>query len=188
MTHAPPITVPVLTTDRLRLRPFREQDAAWVYYISLDPELRHWISLPTPYRHSHARYFVNHVALAMARGGQGADFAIEDPQTQIGIGWVGLHRRDGNEMSCGYWLAADSRGCGYMTEALRAACRWALAPAPDGLGTTRLHWHAKVGNHASRRVAEHLGFTIHSGTEHIGSGQKWTGHALPADIWRDSRP
>jgi len=176
---APPITVPILTTARLRLRPFRPEDAAWVYYVSLDPQLRRWLSLPDPYLRSHARYFVDHVALATARTGQGADFAIEDPETEIALGWVGLHRKDHNEVSCGFWLAADARGRGYMTEAFRAACRWALTPAPDGLGAARLQWHAKVGNDASRKVAEHVGLTIHTTTEHIGSGEKWTGHALP---------
>jgi RimJ/RimL family protein N-acetyltransferase len=179
---APPISVPILDTDRLRLRPFRQDDAAWVYYVSLDPDLRHWISLPDPYLRSHARHFVDHFALATARTGQGADFAIEDPSTRIGIGWVGIHRKERNEVSCGYWLAADARGLGYMTEALRAACRWALHPAPDGLGAARVRWHAKVGNHASRRVAQHVGFTIHSGTELLGSGEKWAGHAVAGGI------
>ena len=48
----PAITVPVLTTPRLRLRPFRRQDAAWVYYISLDAELSRALSLPAPYTHA----------------------------------------------------------------------------------------------------------------------------------------
>lgn len=87
---AKPIPVPVLTAPDVRLRPFRPEDAAWVYYVSLDPELRRHLSLPEPYLHSHARYFVDHIALGTARDGRGADFAIEDPQTEIGLGWVGF--------------------------------------------------------------------------------------------------
>jgi RimJ/RimL family protein N-acetyltransferase len=179
---ARPITVPVLTALDVRLRPFRHDDAAWVYYVSLDPELRRNLSLPDPYLHSHARHFVDHIALATARDGQGADFAIEDPETEIALGWVGIHRAEGNETSCGFWLAADARGRGLMTRALHAACRWALTPAPDGLGTGTVHWNAHVGNHASRAVAEHVGFTIHSDTVPGRNGPKWAGHLLPGDL------
>jgi RimJ/RimL family protein N-acetyltransferase len=117
-----------------------------------------------------------------ARDGQGADFVIEDPETEIALGWVGLHRRDGNEVSCGFWLAADVRGRGLMTQALRAACRWALAPAPDGLGADVVHWEAYIGNDASRAVAEHVGFIIHPDTVPGRNGQKWTGHLLPGRL------
>jgi RimJ/RimL family protein N-acetyltransferase len=173
---ATPVTVPALDVGDVRLRPFRHDDAAWVYYVSLDAELRRRLSLPDPYLHAHARYFVDEVAIASARAGNGADFVIEDTATGIGLGWVGFHRRYGDEFSCGFWLAADVRGRGIMTRAVRAACRWALAPRPDGLGADPLHWEAQVGNHASRAVAEHVGFAIQAGTVTGRHGhQKWTG-------------
>jgi hypothetical protein len=40
---------------------------------------------------------------------------IEDPDTEIGLGWVGFHHRKGTEVSCVFWLAADVRGRGLMT-------------------------------------------------------------------------
>lgn len=172
----PPITVPTLTAPAVRLRPFRPEDAAWVYYVSLDPELRRRLSLPDPYRHSHARHFVDDVALASARDGRGADFVIEDPDTEIAVGWVGLHRKGGARFSCGFWLAADARGQGLMTHALRVACRWAFAPAPAGLGADVIHWEAHVGNRASRAVAERVGFTVDAGTVPGRHGKKWSGH------------
>ena len=66
---ATPITVPVLNGPDIRLRPFRREDAAWVYYVSLDPELRRRLSLPDPYHRWHARYFVDEIAIASARTG-----------------------------------------------------------------------------------------------------------------------
>ena len=179
------ITVPVLGAPPVRLRPFRHDDAAWVYYVSLDPELRRRLSLPDPYRRAHARYFVDEIALAGARTGEGADFAIEDPDTGIGLGWVGFHRGDGGDFSCGYWLAADARGQGLMTPAVRVACRWALAPRPDGLGADTLRWEAYVGNDASRAVAEHVGFTVQSDTVPGRNGPKWAGHLQPDDLQPD---
>ena len=178
-TTSTPITVPVLTAQSVRLRPFRREDADWVYYVSLDPELRRRLSLPDPYDRMHARHFVDRIALATARNGQGADFVIEDAGTEIALGWVGLHRRQPNQYGCGFWLAADVRGRGLMTQALNAACRWAFTPAPDGLGAEMVHWGAHVGNHASRAVAEHVGFTIRVRTVPGTNGPKWTGY-LPA--------
>lgn len=175
-----PITVPVLVAPDVGLRPFRREDAAWVYYVSLDPELRRRLSLPDPYSCSHARFFVDQIALTTARDGRGADFAVEDRETEIGLGWVGLHRSDGDEVSCGFWLAADARGRGLMTQALRAACRWALTPGPDGLGASAVHWEAYVGNHASLTVAKRVGFTIAPGTVPGRNGPKWAGR-LRAD-------
>ncbi|MBO0883400.1 MAG: GNAT family N-acetyltransferase [Mycobacterium sp.] len=175
MPAAAPIIVPTLTMAQLRLRPFRPDDAAWVYYVSLDPELRRQLSLPEPYHRSHARYFVDQIAIATAQAGQGADFVIEDSDTEIALGWVGLHRQRGDALGCGYWLAADARGRGLMTRALRAACEWALTPPPAGLGARAIHWQAHVGNYASRAVAERVGFCIQPETVPGRTTEKWVG-------------
>lgn len=115
------------------------------------------------------------IAIAAARAGRGADFVIEDPNTEIALGWVGLHRQDGDAVGCGYWLAADARGRGLMAQALRAACQWALTPPPAGLGAQVVRWQAHVGNDASRAVAEHVGFCIQPGTVPRRNSDKWTG-------------
>jgi hypothetical protein len=81
-TTSASITVPVLAAQSIRLRPFRHEDADWVYYVSLDPELRRRLSLPDPYHRWHARYFVDRIALATARNGRGADFGV---RTKIGV-------------------------------------------------------------------------------------------------------
>jgi RimJ/RimL family protein N-acetyltransferase len=104
---------------------------------------------------------------------------IEDPETEIALGWVGLHRRDAGGWSCGFWLAAPVRGRGLTTQALRAACRWAFAPIPDGLGADVVHWRAHVGNDASRAVAVRVGLTIAGDTVPGRNGPKWYGHLLP---------
>ena len=166
-----PIEVPVLEARDLRLRPFRPEDAAWVYYVSLDPELRRRISLPEAYSYAHARHFVDEIAVRTARDGLGADFAVEDRESRIGIGWVGLHRYDVGSVTCGYWIAADARGRGLMTQALRAACRWAF----DELGVREIRWEAYVGNDASRAVAARLGFDVDADTVPGRHGPKWTG-------------
>ena len=56
----------------------------------------------------------------------------------------------------GYWTAPWARGQGVMTAAARLACRFGF----DVLGLERIEWWAAVGNDASRRVAEKVGFTV----------------------------
>jgi len=69
-----------------------------------------------------------------------------------------------------------------MTTALRTACRWALQPAPNGLGAAMIRWTAHVGNHASRAVAEKAGFTIDAETVQGTRGPKWSGALGAADL------
>jgi RimJ/RimL family protein N-acetyltransferase len=45
-----------------------------------------------------------------------------------------------------------------------------------------VHWNAHVGNHASRAVAEHVGFTIDSGTVPGRNGPNWAGHLVLGDL------
>ncbi|HEY6748520.1 MAG TPA: GNAT family N-acetyltransferase, partial [Mycobacteriales bacterium] len=134
------------------------------------------------YDYGHARYFVDEIALRTAHDGRGADFVIEDRNTEVGVGWVGLHRTNGDELDCGFWLAADARGRGLMSQALRAACRWAFTSGEDGLGARVIHWEAHEGNHASRAVANHVGFTIGPDTVPGKNGPKWSGHLLPTRL------
>ncbi|NEA56635.1 GNAT family N-acetyltransferase [Streptomyces sp. SID13666] len=157
--------LPVLTTDRLRLRPFCTDDTDWVLDVSLDPEIQHWVSLPIPYQRPHAHYFVHSIAIAKARSGTAAEFAIDDGVTRQPLGRVGLHRKPGESAEIGFWLAANARGSGVMTDAVRVVCRWGLSSA--GMQLRRIAWHARVGNVASRRVAERVGLTIHPYTEQL---------------------
>ena len=59
----------------------------------------------------------------------------------------------------GVFLAASARGRGIVTRAVAAMLDWAFVER----GLHRVEWRCAPGNHASRRVAERLGFT-HEGT------------------------
>ncbi len=54
----------------------------------------------------------------------------------------------------GFWLGADHRGRGYMTEALVGLADWVL----DDVGAEHLEWRTFPGNVASARVARAAGF------------------------------
>ena len=74
------------------------------------------------------------------------------------LGVAGLNRDGPKTLGLHYWIRADHAGRGLTTEAGGALVAWAR----DELRATRLTLWAGRDNHASRRVAEKLGF-IHLG-------------------------
>lgn len=86
------------------------------------------------------------------------------------VGWKGTPGLDGR-VEIGYGLAAPYRGEGLATEAVGAFVDW-LAARPDVL---RIDAEVHVGNVASRRLLESLGFTI----ELVEAGYVWYGRSTP---------
>jgi RimJ/RimL family protein N-acetyltransferase len=81
-------------------------------------------------------------------------YVIEGPEGAL-LGGLALHHfdpmRDGLEV--GYWLLREARGRGVATRSVRAAIDHAFAN-----GIFRMEAHVRVGNTASERVLERLGF------------------------------
>ena len=73
------------------------------------------------------------------------------------VGGIGIvHADHENEcVSLGYWLDHEQCGRGLMTAAVKAMTLWCLTD----LGRHRVQIQAAVGNTASRRIPERLGFT-----------------------------
>lgn len=72
------------------------------------------------------------------------------------VGVIDLRRGSApNSAEMGYWMREDVSGRGYMTEAAGALIDLGF----ERMGLHRIHLFAGVENHASRRVAEKLGFT-----------------------------
>ena len=114
-----------------------DQDVAW------------WIpTIPSPYTRDDALAFIrgevrpDHQALAIEVGGRVVG--------GIGLG-LNVHDYRGR---LGYWVAADARGRGICTHALRLLSRHALV----GLGLQRVDLITDPENVASQRVAEKVGF------------------------------
>jgi RimJ/RimL family protein N-acetyltransferase len=81
---------------------------------------------------------------------------VRDPQDRTVLGMVGLSMDGQGSAEIGYWLGADARGSGLMTDAVRVVLGNAFDP--EGLALARLVWKAQVGNWPSRRVAWRVGF------------------------------
>jgi len=85
-------------------------------------------------------------------------FVILDRASRQALGVAGLNREEENAAELHYWIRSDHAGRGLTTEACHALVAWAR----DELGLARLTLWAGRENHASRRVADKLGF-VHLG-------------------------
>jgi RimJ/RimL family protein N-acetyltransferase len=158
------LDAPVIETDRLRLRPFAESDAARVAEACGDETTGHWLNtLPRPYTLEVARAYLADCTWQAAIGSK-LTWAVADRETDALVANLALMHLDGpnpGTAEVGYWAHPDARGRGFMTEAVRAAVRHALAadgPDHEPLGLHRLSLRAAAGNVASNRVAERAGF------------------------------
>ena len=144
----------VLRTLRLELSVLTEGDAEALFAAGQDPAVQRYTSVPTPFTRADA----DELIAATRAGWQTGDrlsWAVREQGMLVGI--VGLYRVDGKGSGeLGYWLAAPARGRGLLTEAARTALDWGFSA--DGAALARIEWHAVVGNTASARVAERLGF------------------------------
>jgi len=145
-----------LTDGSLVLRPWRLEDVPRVAEICRDPEIPRWTRVPSPYTEEHARTWIEQTVREWdARQGEAA-FAVTDAESREVVGAIGLRLLEHYSVrgSIGYWVAADARGRGVATNALRLVSRWALRE----LGLPRVELVTDPANVASQRVAEKAGF------------------------------
>jgi RimJ/RimL family protein N-acetyltransferase len=81
-------------------------------------------------------------------------YVIEGPDGTL-VGGLALHHFDPmrDSLEVGYWLLKEARGRGVATRSVRAAVDHAFAN-----GIFRIEAHVRLGNTASERVLERLGF------------------------------
>jgi len=147
MTTLPP--QPVLTTTRLRLRPFLPDDAAAVQRLAGDLAVaRTTLNIPHPYEDGMADAWITMVAEDFASGRQ-VVFAITDGTSGDLVGAIGLVLRlEHARAELGYWVGHPFWGRGYAPEAVREVLRYGF----DTLGLHRIHACHFSHNPASGRV------------------------------------
>jgi RimJ/RimL family protein N-acetyltransferase len=134
----------------LELHPWTMDDVPAIVDACNDPDIQYWIpTVPRPYTEEDARAFVR----GEVPGVGGEQFAISEDGRVVGSIGLGINDRLQNG-HIGYWCARDARGRGLTTRALRLVCRYAL----EELQLQRLELITDPDNHASRRVAEKVGF------------------------------
>lgn len=172
------MNAPVLTTNRLILRPLELADAAdiqrrfprWDIVKFMDP------TVPWPYPDDGALIYLQNIALPAMQAGIEWHWSIRlntNPDELIGV--VSLNaRQDDNR---GFWLAEEFQGQGIMTEASDAATDYWF----DILGNPRLCVAKAVSNVASRRISERQGMRI------VWTGDRgYVSGVVPAEVWEIS--
>jgi RimJ/RimL family protein N-acetyltransferase len=147
--------LPTLRDGDLVLRPKHAGDVAALTAACQDPEIPRWTLVPSPYTEADARAFiaasereatagkaVNLLAVDAADGRLLGSFSLMELDRAPGYGEIG------------YWVAADARGRGVATRAVRLLADWGRRE----LGLTKLEILPHRDNAPSRRVAERAGF------------------------------
>lgn len=145
-----------IRTERLRLRPWRDEDVEPWAAMNADPLVREfWPDLLTPDR---AAAQVHQFADDVERRGWGW-WALEVAGTGRFIGMAGLDPTDDDTpvdgVEAGWRLARDAWGHGYATEAARAVVRHGF----EQLGLAEIYAIAVAGNERSLAVMRRLGMT-----------------------------
>lgn len=142
-----------LRTARLRLRPFRAEDAPRVQLLIDDPEIaRNTLSIPHPYPPGLAERWIAGHSDDWAAGRKGV-WAVCLAGGEL-VGAAGLHLEPAHRRAeLGYWIARSHRGRGIATEAVRALVEHAF----DALGLERVFAHHFPWNPASGRVLQKAG-------------------------------
>ena len=153
--------VPVIETERLRLRAHRADDYALCQELWSDPEIVRQISSRAASAEEVWRRLLQYRGLWSLLGY--GYWAVEEKAGGQYIGDVGFadFARDMQPslrgmLECGWVLAAQARGKGYASEAVLGACAWADA---QGFGQRAVCIIAP-DNAASIRVAAKAGFTL----------------------------
>ena len=143
---------PVLSTERLSLRPLKSCDAVRMALLADDADVgRMTTQMPWPYGVADAERFLRRAMLNDAR--REAVFAIDLPKLGL-IGLLGFHPSDLGRAELGYWLGRPYWGQGFATEAVRAALAWAR----DAWGRRMVIAGHFADNEASGQVLCKAGF------------------------------
>ena len=159
------LEIPILLTERLRLRPFRKGDFPDYAAMYADPEvLRYLGSGPEPWDRGrawrHMAFLIGHWQLH----GFGM-WAVEERAAETFLGVVGFAAPEGwPGFELAWALARRFWGYGYATESARAA----LSHAFDVWRQDRVISLIHPENRASIRVAERLGESLEGRIHHFG--------------------
>jgi RimJ/RimL family protein N-acetyltransferase len=141
----------IIETERLVLRPLRPDDLDWLTAALNNFNIsQNTARIPFPYVRKNAEDFLA-ITQKLAPGTLRLSITRKDGEDRVcgGIGY-----ENGEKVELGYWLAEAEWGKGYGGEAALAVTDHAFEVA----GHERLAASYRIGNEASRRILERLGF------------------------------
>lgn len=138
-----------LTDGIVCLRQWGPDDADWYVERSRDAEIQRWTNEPPDLTVDAARSAFEELLRTRAHAG----LVITDAATGERLGNAGLAPAgDARTGKLAYWVAAEARGRGVATRAVRLLTDWAWR-----CGLDRVELWAHVDNVGSQRVAERAG-------------------------------
>lgn len=151
-TTFPDVTI---STDRLVLRAFEEDDVTALAEMMNDEHVTAWTSVPHPYTHADAHLWATRQSHAERTDGRGIVFAVTEFLTQRLVGIVHLQNTDWRTRTteAGYVTAPWARGEGYASESVLAVAQWLFRDR----GFERLEIRTAADNTASQQVAQKIG-------------------------------
>jgi ribosomal-protein-alanine N-acetyltransferase len=141
---------PILTTNRLTLRPFRLDDAWDVERLAGMREIADTtLNIPHPYPVGAANAWIQSHPPAWA-GASNATFAIVETKTGKLVGAISLMiKREHRRGELGYWIARDRWNNGYATEASQRVVDFGF----ESLGLHRIEARHFLRNPECRKKA-----------------------------------
>jgi len=143
-----------LRVDELLVRGPVESDVETIAPAFRDPAVGGEASLPPVDAHT-LRVMLRDQLPGMRAKGLLAAYVIEDVQNGELLGGASLHHFDPlrDTVEVGYWLFVSARGRGVATRSVQQLTEHAAAN-----GIWPIEAHVRIGNNASERVLERLGF------------------------------
>lgn len=141
--------IPVLETERLRLRPFTLADAARVEELASDRRIAATtLQIPHPYPKGEAAEWISAQRQLVVKGNL-YTFAMTTKRENTCIGAITLRvNKQHQRAEIGYWLGVPYWGCGYTSEAARRLVVYGF----EELELNRIYASIMVKNEASRKV------------------------------------
>ncbi len=168
----------MIETDRLILRPWREEDILPFSEINNDPDVMEY--LPKCLSVEETEHFYNRIVAEHNSFGYGL-YAVEIKGNGEFIGYVGFHRFDLDAefspgIEIGWRLAKAHWDKGYATEAAEACLAYAHK---NGL-FNEVYSFTSIGNHRSERVMQKIGMKRVGFFSHpaLPEGHKLKAHVL----------
>jgi RimJ/RimL family protein N-acetyltransferase len=159
------VKIPTLTTDRLLLRPFRNDDLDAYAEIVADAEVVRYLADGKPMDRSAAWRQMALIAGHWQLLGYGM-WAVEERESGAFVGRIGFFNPEGwPGFELGWLLGRQWWGKGYATEGARAALDYGWRE----LGRDHVISLIRPENHPSIRVAERLGERLEGEVELFGS-------------------
>lgn len=180
---------PTLETDRLILQKFSKRDHNTydeATRASL-PELNQWLPWARmDYEHGDSTAFIRESILAWKED-RAWDYSIrfkDDPERHVGSVSFWTVSKLGKIAEFGYWVRSDEQSRGICSEAVDRL----LEETFNSLGYHKVTLRIAVGNTASDRVAEKLGFTREGVLrEELLIRGNWVDHSLWSLLDREFR-